>query len=100
MSYTLHPSTVKEAQRLFGPQDIDYVLAKLEHTPLWGMEGSAPPSRVHLAIIWLSKGDRRQFEREIKYASEDWRDTLVEAGLSEEDWRQVMQRRGIECSDW
>jgi hypothetical protein len=61
MSYTLHPGIVKEAQRVFGPQDIDYVLAKLASTTL-PMDECAPPPRVHLAVIWLSKGERQRFD--------------------------------------
>lgn len=99
MGYTLHLAVIKEAQRIFGPQDIDYVLAKLTDTRL-PMERSGPPARVHLAVIWLSKGERKWFDYQIEGARCDWRDTLVEAGLANDDWREVIKQRGIDCTDW
>jgi hypothetical protein len=99
MGYSLHPAIVKEARLLFGSQDIDYVLTKLADTPL-PMERSGPPPRVHLAVIWLSKGERKWFDYQIGGAQCDWRDTLVEAGLANDDWRTIVSKRGIDCSDW
>jgi hypothetical protein len=99
MSFSLHPTIIEEAKRLFGPNDVDYVLAKLSSTPL-PMARSGPPPRVHLAVIWLSKGDRKSFDYQIDGAACDWRDTLVEAGLGNEDWPQIVRSHGIDCSDW
>jgi hypothetical protein len=99
MGYTLHAAVIREAQQAFGPEDIDYVLARLAGTPL-PLERSGPPPRVHLAVIWLSKGERRWFDHQIEGARRDWRDTLVEAGLAGEDWREVVKRRGTDCTDW
>lgn len=99
MSYSLHPAVVREARRVFSLLDIEYVLKKLAETPL-PMERSAPPPRVHLAVIWLSKGDRTSFDYQIDGAQHDWRDILVEAGLANENWREVITMRGIDCTDW
>ena len=99
MGYTLQPAVVKEAQRVFGAQDIDYVLTKLADTPLtW--ERNAPPPRVHLAVIWLSNGERKRFDYHIDGAQFDWRDTLIQAGLAGDDWREVIKKRGIDSTDW
>lgn len=99
MGYTLHPTVIKEARRLFGQPDIDYVLAKLTDTPL-PMVLSGPFPRVHLAVIWLSKGEQKWFDYQIEGARYDWRDTLVEAGLADDDWREVITRCGIDCTVW
>jgi hypothetical protein len=60
------------------------------------MDQSARPPRVHIAVIWLSKGDRKRFDRELEGACADWRDTLVETGLAHEDWPDVLKRRDVD----
>lgn len=64
------------------------------------MARSAPPPRVHIAVIWLSKGDIKRFDYELEGACCDWRDTLVSADLAGEDWKQVLNGKGIDCEDW
>lgn len=64
------------------------------------MARSGPPPRVHLAVIWLSKGDIKRFDDELDGACCDWRDTLVSAGLANGDWKEVLRRKGIDCEDW
>jgi hypothetical protein len=99
MGYKLDPAVVIEVRRVFSPQDIDYVLAKLTETPP-PVALVGPPSRIHLAVIWLSKGDRKKFDCEIDGTRRDWRDTLVTAGLDGEGWREIIMSRGIDCSNW
>src|SRR4051794_13138003 len=54
MPYTLTESVQREIERTFAPEDLDYVRSRLSAQELH-MERSAPPPRVHIAVIWLSK---------------------------------------------
>jgi hypothetical protein len=99
MSYTIDPAVRREAEKLFRAQDLGHVLSSLSNTRL-PMDQSGPPPRVHIAVLWLSKGDPAKFEYELENARCDWRDTLVAAGLGNEDWREVLEKRGIDGSDW
>lgn len=99
MAYTLTPSVQREIERTFVPEHVDYVRSRLAEREL-PMGRSAPPPRVHVAVIWLSKGDIKRFDYELEGACCDWRDTLVSAGLANEDWKHVLTQRGIDCEDW
>ena len=99
MAYTLTPSVQREIERTFAPEHVDYVRSRLAEQEL-PMGRSAPPPRVHVAVIWLSKGDIKRFDTELEGACCDWRDTLVSADLADEDWKRVLTHRGIDCEDW
>ena len=99
MAYALTESVRQEIDRIFSPEDVDYVRSRLAEREL-PMDRSAPPPRVHIAIIWLSKGDRKRFDCELEGACCDWRDTLVSAGLANEDWKDILTKKGIDCHDW
>ena len=99
MKYQLEQSVCDEAARLFDAEDLECVLNKLQATKLtW--ERSAPPPRVHVAVLWQSNGDLEEFEKAINEARSDWRNILVWNGLGNEDWRQVLTDAGVECSEW
>lgn len=99
MAYTLTASVHREIERVFAPEHWDYVRLRLAEQAL-PLEQSAPPPRVHLAVIWLSKGERRLFDSALQEASCDWRDTLVAAGLANEGWKDILKRQGIDFHDW
>ncbi len=96
--YSLAPGVEDEIQRLFEPRDAAYVQSKLVATKL-PREELAPPPRVHMAVLWLSGGDRKRFDTELERACCDWRDTLMAAGLANADWREVIKAKGIELGD-
>jgi len=99
MSYKLEDSVIREVEKTFPPELVGAVCKRLEETEL-PMERSAPPPRVHIAVIWLSKGDLEKFNYELDGAACDWRDTLVAAGLAGEDWRDILQAKKIESGSW
>ena len=99
MAYTIAPAVQREIERWFPPEQVDYIRSRLAERPL-PMDQSAPPPRVHIAVIWLSQGDLKRFDYELEGACSDWRDTLVAAGLANEDWREVLAQKGIDCHDW
>lgn len=94
VSYPIATSVRKEAERLFAADQVAVVLAALESTAL--PLSSDDPERIHLAILLLSNGDWPRFDRELREAAKDWRDTLCAAGLENADWRSVLWRRGID----
>jgi hypothetical protein len=99
MSYILKEPVLREIERAFAPQHLDYVRTKLAEQKL-PLDRSAPPSRVHIAVIWLSEGDIKRFDQELAGASCDWRDTLVSAGLADDDWKEILKGKGIDGDDW
>ena len=99
MAYTLPESIQREIERTFAPEDVEYVRSQLAGREL-PFERSGPVPRVHIAVLWLSKGDRKRFDYELQGACCDWRDTLVAAGLENEDWREILRKKGVDCRDW
>lgn len=99
MPYILLQQVEREITRLFAPEHVGYVRTRLSERSL-PLEHSAPPPRVHLAVLWLSQGDLERFDRELDSACVDWRDTLVAAGLANANWRSLLMARGIDCQDW
>jgi len=97
--YSLENAVIREAERLFKPADLPAVLSGLRETELWA-EGSGPPPRIHIAVLWTSKGDIRLFRQRLQWAHDDWRDLLIEAGLASENWRNTLQTRGIDATSW
>ncbi len=97
MAYTLELSVLTEISRTFA--DADYVERVLASAIL-PMGESAPPPRVHIALLWLSAGHIKRFDHELSAARSDWRDTLLRAGLAGTNWREVMQHRGVDPRPW
>ena len=97
--YVLKASVEREVERTFAPEHVDYVKRQLAERELH-MDFAAPPPRVHIAVLWLARGDIKRFDGELARACDDWRDTLLDAGLASEGWREVLQRRGIDSQDW
>ena len=99
MPYILKASVEREIERTFAPEHVDYVKRRLSDQDL-PMDRSAPPPRVHAAVLWLARGDVKRFDFELEGACSDWRDTLHAAGLASEDWKRVLTQRGVDCHDW
>jgi len=100
MAYLLELSVLTEISRTFtDASEIDYVERVLSAATL-PMGESAPPPRVHIALLWLSKGLIKRFDLELSIARSGWRDTLMRAGLAGPNWREVMLRRGVDCRHW
>ena len=100
MAHILQPALHYEISRLFDDEsEVDYVEKVLQNADLPRSE-EGPLPRIHLALIWLSKGFIKRFDLELSMARFDWRDTLMRAGLAGFDWRNVAQSRGIDCRDW
>ena len=89
MPYILKASVEREIERTFAPEHVDYVKRRLSDQDL-PMDRSAPPPRVHAAVLWLARGDVKRFDFELEGACSDWRDTLHAAGLASEDWKRVL----------
>ena len=84
----------KQAHRFFGSPQADDVIAALDTTDL--SLGLMSADRVHLAILLLSRGDTQRFREVLSQARQDWRDTLVAAGLADDDWPSILRQQGIE----
>jgi len=97
--YQLEASILDEVRRSFSAEHRDYVTTKLANTGL-PLGAVAPPPRVHAAILWLARGDRRRFDDALAGACANWRDTLVAAGLANQNWKLVLDKRGIDCASW
>lgn len=97
--YPIEEVVISEAKRLFKAEDLSSVLSGLRETELWA-ESAGPPPRVHIAVLWGSKGDMRAFRQKLQWAHDDWRDLLVEVRLASEDWREILQSHGIDAADW
>ncbi len=83
----------QQARKYFSPEDAALVLDEFEPTglPLINNNGE----RVHLAVLYLSKGRLALFDETWSLAKIDWRDTLVAAGLANEDWPEVLRQSVI-----
>ena len=99
MPYVLTRAVEGEVLKTFAPADIEYVREQLM-TRTFPLDQGGPPPRIHIAILWLSKGDRPTFDRAMQIACEDWRDTLVAAGLGNLGWRSTLQARGVDLSEF
>ena len=97
--YQLAKDVLNEIDKYFSIQDRETIIHKLESTQLWAEE-SGPPPRIHLAIIWKSKGNLNKFENSICCDAGDWRDLLIETGLANENWREILKRKGIFPERW
>ena len=82
MPYSLELSVLSEISRTFSSAcEVDYVERVLS-TAILPMGESAPPPRVHVALLWLSRGHIKRFDFEFRTARSNWRDTLMRAGLA------------------
>ena len=86
----------QQAHRFFAPAQADDVIAALDASDL--SLGFTSVDRVQLAILLISRGDMQQFRAALRQATQDWRDTLVSAGLADEDWPAVLKQQGIDIS--
>ena len=84
----------RQAHRFLAPAQADEVIAALDRSDL--SLGLMSADRVHLAILLISKGDMRLFQVALSQATQDWRDTLVAAGLADDGWPGVLRQEGIE----
>ncbi|MBI3414797.1 MAG: hypothetical protein HY043_05660 [Verrucomicrobia bacterium] len=96
MSVQLTELVRQQVAKTFAPEAAALVIAELEaaELPLIANNGE----RVHLAILHLCQGDLGLFDRDLRIAKTDWRDTLVAAGLAHGNWPEVLRSRGIEIS--
>ena len=100
MAYSLELSVLSEIERVFSDlSDIDYVERVLETATLPEAD-SGPAPRVHIALLWLSRGHIKRFDHELSIARSDCRDSLLRAGLAGFDWKQVLLQRGVDCRAW
>ena len=99
MPYVLEAAVEREIGRAFPPEHVDYVKRRLSEQEL-SLGRSAHPARVHVAVVWLARGDVGRFDQALDGAARDWRDALVAAGLAHPDWRAVLAQRGIDAHDW
>jgi len=97
MAYIVTDLVRQQARKLFSPGEADLVISELETTRIPLVDDGTAPERIHLAILYLSNGDLREFDQTLNRGKMDFRDTLVSAGLAHEDWRVVLRSRGI---DW
>jgi hypothetical protein len=97
--YTLENDVVREIEKYFGIHDQKKVIAALGSTQLWA-DHAGPPARIHLAMIWKSKGDIKIFERTVRYDASDWRDLLIETGLANTGWEDRLKQKGIFPEKW
>jgi hypothetical protein len=84
----------RQAHRFFASAQADEVIAALDRSDL--SLGLMSADRVQLAILLISKGDMGQFRVALSQATQDWRDTLVAAGLADDGWKGVLRLEGIE----
>ncbi len=95
----LRQTILDEINRQFDAKLAHTVRDKLANCELT-LGRSACVSRVHFAILSLSRGALFEFERQLDQALFDWRDTLMNAGLANEDWRDVLAAKGVDAQDW
>jgi hypothetical protein len=88
---------LNQVHRLFGPSRAAEVVTALDQADL--SLGLTNPDRVQLAILLLSHGDMDRFRDALRTARQDWRDTLIAAGLADDDWSEVLLRQGIDLSE-
>ena len=99
MAYILEQSVINEIEKAFPEEKWELIKKMLSETKLW-LEESGPPPRIHVAIIWLSKGNIDKFKNELLCAADDWRDTLINAGLANENWEEILNNKGISSKGW
>ena len=96
MSYVVTDLVREQVQKSFVAEEAALVISELEAAHLPFINDGQAPERVHLAILHLSGGDLRRFDRAMRESKTDWRDTLCGAGLGNADWPEVLRSRGID----
>lgn len=96
MGYIVTDLVQQQVRKLFAPDEAELVISELEHSSMPSIADGEAPERIHLAVLHLSGGDLRQFDRTLRGGRIDWRDTLVAAGLGNADWPDVLRGRGID----
>mgnify|MGYP000858080785 CR=1 FL=1 len=75
------------------PNEVPEALAAMELAELPFVTGTA--DRIQFAILLLAQGNLERFQRELRQAQIDWRDTLVAARLADGDWPVRLTELGI-----
>ena len=96
MRYVVTDLVREQVHRAFGDEEARLVISELETALLPFVEDGEAPERIHLAILHLSGGDLARFDKFMRSARIDWRDTLCMAGLGNADWPAVLRGRGID----
>jgi hypothetical protein len=96
MSYTVTDLVRTQVHRFFGADEAALVISELETVQLPFVNDGEAPERIHLAILYLAGGDLNRFDKFMRSAKIDWRDTLCMAGLGNADWPAVLRSRGID----
>jgi hypothetical protein len=99
MAYIVTELVRQQARKMFAPDEADLVISELETTHIPLIDDGTAPERIHLAILYLSDGDLREFDQTLNRGRMDFRDTLVAAGLAHADWPAVLRSRGIDYRD-
>ena len=99
MAYIVTDLVKRQVRKLFAPDEADLVITELETTHIPLIDDGDAPERIHLAILYLSDGDLREFDQTLNGGKIDFRDTLVAAGLADADWPTVLRSRGIDYRD-
>lgn len=95
MAYIVTDLVKRQVRKLFAPDEADLVISELETTRIPLVDEGAAPERIHLAILYLSEGNLREFDQTLNRGKMDFRDTLVAAGLADSDWPAVLRNRGV-----
>lgn len=99
MSYIITDLVRNQIHKSFGAEEASLVISELETAPLPFVNDGEAPERIHLAILHLAGGDLRCFDKFVRSAKIDWRDTLCMAGLGNADWPAVLRGRGVDYRD-
>ncbi len=99
MAYIVTDLVKRQVRKLFAPDEADLVISELETTRIPLVDDGTAPERIHLAILYLSEGNLREFDQTLNRGKMDFRDTLVAAGLADADWPAVLRSRGIDYRD-
>jgi hypothetical protein len=82
----------------FAPEDVEEVISTFENAPdfpaTWEYE------RIQFAILVRAQGNLALFREAFALAEDDWRDILVEAGLSRPNWPDKVLKAGLADKDW
>lgn len=82
----------------FAPETAEEVISTLTNAPdfpaTWEYE------RIQFAILVHAQGNLGLFKEAFTLARDDWRDILVEAGLSRPNWPDKVLKAGLADKDW
>lgn len=85
-------------RHIFAPEDAGAVISTFDNAPdfpaTWEYE------RIQFAILVRAQGSLQRFKEAFALAEDDWRDILVEAGLSRPNWPDKVLNAGLADKDW